>query len=376
MEPGLYTKGFKRRVNVALGLRSYDIAIGRGLLASFDFGNCSGRTSALCVVTNSTVWPLWQGRLLKGVLSAYTLIDPIVIEDGEHRKLLSTIETVWSHLLAHRADRSTLLIAVGGGVIGDITGFAAACYQRGIDFIQVPTTLLAMVDSSVGGKTGVNHPLGKNMIGSFHQPKAVICDIDTLSTLPPREYASGIAEVIKYGAITDLAFFEYLEQHMEALVARDPEVLIDVIARCCEIKADVVAKDERESGLREILNFGHTFGHAIEAGLGYGEWLHGEAVAAGMVMGAYLSEALGLLPMRDVNRIIELTKRAGLPVRGPSSLAAAEYLDLMRVDKKARNGAIRYIVLDSLGKARTQPADDALALASIERANALAATSS
>ena len=252
-----------------------------------------------------------------------------------------------------------MLYALGGGVVGDITGFAAACYMRGVPFVQVPTTLLAQVDSSVGGKTAINHPAGKNMIGAFYQPRRVICDLDTLRTLPQRELLAGLAEVIKYGPIADAGFLDWLEQHLDALLARDPEALAHAVRRSCEIKAWVVGQDERESGLRAILNFGHTFGHAIEAGLGYGVWLHGEAVACGMVMAAALSVRLELVPQAFADRLVRLIERAGLPVRGPA-LGASRYLELMRVDKKAEAGEIRFVLLDAPGHAVLRAAPDAL----------------
>ena len=256
-----------------------------------------------------------------------------------------------------------VLYALGGGVIGDMTGFAAACYMRGVDFVQVPTTLLAQVDSSVGGKTGINHPLGKNMVGAFHQPRLVICDLSTLDTLPARELAAGIAEVIKYGPIADMELFAWLEEHMDALLARDPQALAHAVKRSCEIKAQVVGADEREAGLRAILNFGHTFGHAIEAGMGYGTWLHGEGVAAGMVMAAELSCRLGMVDAPFVQRLRTLIARAGLPVRGPvldKHDNAGRYLELMRVDKKAEGGEIRFVLIDQPGRAVLRAAPDAL----------------
>jgi 3-dehydroquinate synthase len=243
-----------------------------------------------------------------------------------------------------------VLFALGGGVVGDITGLAAALYMRGVPFVQVPTTLLAQVDSSVGGKTAINHPAGKNMIGAFHQPQRVICDLDTLASLPPRELRAGLAEVIKYGPIADAAFLDWIEQHLDALLAGEPAALAHAVQRSCQIKAAVVGQDERESGLRAILNFGHTFGHAIESGLGYGQWLHGEAVACGMVMASALSARLGLVPQAFVGRMRGLIERAGLPVRGPD-LGAERYLELMRVDKKAQAGRIRFVLIDSPGHA-------------------------
>jgi len=266
-------------------------------------------------------------------------------------------------LLAHHCDRKTVLFALGGGVVGDMTGFAAASYMRGVPFVQMPTTLLSQVDSSVGGKTGINHPAGKNMIGAFYQPQLVVCDLATLATLPQRELSAGLAEVIKYGPIADMDFFSWIEQKMDALLARDVAALAHAVKRSCEIKAWVVGQDERESGLRAILNFGHTFGHAIEAGMGYGKWLHGEAVGSGMVMAARLSHELGLVNAEFVDRLLRLIAKAGLPVVGPVLDAennAQRYLDLMRVDKKAEAGEIRFVVINGPGKASLRTAPDAL----------------
>jgi 3-dehydroquinate synthase len=264
---------------------------------------------------------------------------------------LATVNDVLTHLLERNAERSTTVVALGGGVVGDIAGFAAAIYQRGMPFVQVPTTLLAQVDSSVGGKTGVNHPLGKNMIGAFHQPRAVLIDTECLSTLPDREFAAGLAEVVKYGAIRDAVFFDWLEAQMPRLVARDADALLHAVTQSCRIKAEIVAADEREAGERALLNFGHTFGHAIETGVGYGEWLHGEAVAAGMVLAANLSERLGALAHDDVERLCGLLRRAGLPVDAPP-LGASRYLELMRRDKKADMGKVHLVLLNRLGSAR------------------------
>jgi 3-dehydroquinate synthase len=282
----------------------------------------------------------------------------VVLPAGESRKEWATLNLVFDALLEARFDRDALIVAVGGGVVGDMAGFAAAVYQRGIDFVQVPTTLLSQVDSSVGGKTGINHPAGKNMIGAFHQPRLVVIDVDTLATLPDRELSAGLAEVIKHGAVADAAYFDAVAAALPALRAKDPAALADAVARSCEIKASVVERDEREGGLRAILNFGHTFGHAIEAGMGYGEWLHGEAVGAGMVMAADLSQRLGLLPATDSARVREAVAAAGLPVRGPG-WPASRYVELMAVDKKARQGTPRFVLLDGLGSARVQRVPDA-----------------
>jgi 3-dehydroquinate synthase len=287
----------------------------------------------------------------------------VVLPDGEEFKTWQTLNQIFDALLQQGCDRKTVLFALGGGVIGDMTGFAAACYMRGVPFVQVPTTLLAQVDSSVGGKTGINHPLGKNMVGAFYQPLLVVCDLNVLKTLPPRELSAGLAEVIKYGPIADMHFFDWLENHMEQLLAFDEAALSHAIQRSCEIKAHVVGQDERESGLRAILNFGHTFGHAIEAGLGYGQWLHGEAVGCGMVMAARLSQRLGLVDEALVRRITELIQRAGLPLGGPilnTEDNAGRYLQLMRVDKKAEGGEIRFVVIDGPSSASMRTAPDAL----------------
>jgi 3-dehydroquinate synthase len=350
-------------VNIALPGRNYHIAI-RGSL--FDnpltYAELPPASSAL-IVTNTTVAALYAERLQAALQGKYGHIHTVVLPDGEEFKTWDTLNQIFDMLLAHTCDRKTVLFALGGGVVGDMTGFAAACYMRGVPFVQVPTTLLAQVDSSVGGKTGINHPLGKNMIGAFYQPLKVVCDLDVLKTLPERELSAGLAEVIKYGPIADLAFLDWIENHIDALLARDPAALAHAVKRSCEIKAWVVAQDEREGGLRAILNFGHTFGHAIEAGLGYGEWLHGEGVGCGMVMAAHLSQRLGLIDIDFVTRLTTLIEKAGLPVRGPCLDAednAGRYLALMRVDKKAEGGAIRFVVIDGPGSAAVQTAPDAL----------------
>lgn len=344
-------------VRIELGDRSYDILIGAGLLADPQSYASLPAAAAVVVVTNDTVAPLLFERL-RAVLSArYGKIHLLSLPDGESYKDLSTLNRIFDGLLQHGCDRKTILFALGGGVIGDMTGFAAACYMRGIAYVQVPTTLLAQVDSSVGGKTAVNHSLGKNMIGAFHQPIRVVADVDTLKTLPDRELVAGLAEVIKYGPIADAQFFEWLEENLPALLGRDGTALNHAIRRSCEIKAWVVGKDERESGLRAILNFGHTFGHAIEAGLGYGQWLHGEAVGCGMVMAAELSRRLGLIDNVWCDRIAVLIQRAGLPVKGPS-LGASRYLELMRLDKKSEAHEIRFVLLDGPGRAVVRLAPD------------------
>lgn len=337
------------RVNVDLGERSYPIHIGAGLLPRIAELIPALAGKQVMVVTNTTIAPLYL-HTVEQALSAFR-VDHVILPDGEQYKTLATLDQIFTALLEKRHNRNTTLVALGGGVIGDMAGFAAAAYQRGVEFIQIPTTLLSQVDSSVGGKTGVNHPLGKNMIGAFHQPRAVIADLSTLSTLPPRELSAGLAEVIKYGLIWDASFFEWLEGCMERLVARDIDALTHAVKRSCEIKAEVVGKDERESSLRAILNLGHTFGHAIETQQGYGEWLHGEAVGAGMVMAVELSIREGWLPESMRERIISLSQRAGLPVKGPAGMTEAQYRTLMAVDKKVLDDNLRLVLLESLGKA-------------------------
>jgi 3-dehydroquinate synthase len=335
-------------LRVELGERSYPIYIGAGLLTRTDIlrRHISGRQVLL--VSNDTIAPLYLSKVQAMLGNLHH--ESIILPDGEQHKTLQTLELIFDGLLEKRFDRGCTLIALGGGVIGDITGFAAACYQRGVHYIQIPTTLLAQVDSSVGGKTAVNHCLGKNMIGAFYQPQCVIADTDTLQTLPDRELSAGIAEVIKYGLIRDLAFFEWLETHMDDLLERSPDALSYAIERSCQHKAEIVNLDEREAGLRALLNLGHTFAHAIEAGLGYGEWLHGEAVATGMVMAADLSTRLGWLAESDAGRISSLLLQARLPIRFPSSLGNPDLMRLMAVDKKVQDNRLRFILLESLGK--------------------------
>jgi 3-dehydroquinate synthase len=337
-------------VEVALGSRSYPIHIGRGLLGQAELIRPHLPQPRVAIVTNEIVAPLYLTALQVALESAGVAVLAITLPDGEARKNWHSLNVILDALLENRCERSTTLIALGGGVIGDLTGFAAAIYQRGAPFIQVPTTLLAQVDSSVGGKTGINHVLGKNMIGAFHQPRVVLADTDTLATLPPRELAAGLAEVIKYGLILDSSFFGWLEANIERLVARDAHALTYAIRRSCEIKAEVVAGDERESGARALLNLGHTFGHAIEAGLSYGTWLHGEAVAAGMVLAARLSRAMGMLDDAAVARARRLLERAGLPVEAPD-LGVESYLRLMGMDKKVEGGKLRLVLLRAIGQA-------------------------
>jgi 3-dehydroquinate synthase len=342
-------------LNVALGERQYPIHIGSGLLGRADLVAAELPTPRVAIVSNEVVAPLYLARWTGALQAAGIRITEVVLPDGESSKNWETLNRIFDALLADRCDRATTLMALGGGVVGDLAGFAAATYQRGIPFIQVPTTLLAQVDSSVGGKTGINHPRGKNMIGAFWQPRMVLADTDTLNTLPDRELSAGMAEVIKYGLIRDLPFLEWLEDNMGRLMARDPEALSFAIERSCANKAEVVAGDERETakeGGRALLNLGHTFGHAIETGVGYGEWLHGEAVAAGTVMAAELSRRLGWLAKSDVDRVRDLLARAALPVIG-APLGAARYLDLMGHDKKVVAGRLRLVLLKRLGEACT-----------------------
>ena len=352
-----------QQVNIDLGDRSYPIEITvRGLENLCQHAALPSAASAL-IVSNNVVWPLYGAALGAALQQRYAKVYSVQLPDGEEHKNWQTLNLIFDALLKHGCDRKTVLFALGGGVIGDMTGFAAACYMRGVPFVQVPTTLLAQVDSSVGGKTGINHPLGKNMIGAFYQPRLVVCDLATLDTLPERELSAGLAEVIKYGPIADMEFMAWQEASMDALRARDRTALAHAVRRSCEIKAWVVGQDERESGLRAILNFGHTFGHAIEAGMGYGVWLHGEAVGAGMVMAAELSLRMGLVDEKFVLRLRNLIQRAGLPVKAPvldPSDNAGRYLELMRVDKKAESGEIRFVLIDGPGKAVLRSAPDAL----------------
>ncbi len=337
-------------LTVNLGARSYPIHIGAGLLGHGELFAPHVASRRAAIVTNGTVAPLFADRLEATLAAAGAMPQRIVLPDGESFKTLETVGRVFHELLSVSADRRTVVVALGGGVIGDIAGFAAATYQRGIAHIQVPTTLLAQVDSSVGGKTAVNHPLGKNMIGAFHQPLAVIADTDTLATLPARELAAGLAEVAKHGAICDARFLEWLEENAPLLRARDADALAYAIRRSCEIKARVVAEDERERGSRALLNFGHTFGHAIESGLGYGEWLHGEAVAAGMAMAARFSARQGRISIEAAERLIALLAKLGLPVEAPR-MPLERWLEFMGRDKKNRDGRITLILLDAPGRA-------------------------
>jgi len=336
-------------LQVELGERSYPITIGHDLLSAPALLTRHVAGKRVAVVTNDKVGPLYLPRVRKLLEDAGKQVTEIVLPDGEEQKTWASLMKVFDVLLAEKCDRKTTLVALGGGVIGDLTGFAAASYMRGVPFVQIPTTLLSQVDSSVGGKTGINHPLGKNMIGAFYQPQAVIADTATLHTLPSRELAAGLAEVIKHGAIIDAPFFDWIEANIGKLVAKDNAALAYSIQRSCEIKAEVVRQDEREGGLRAILNFGHTFGHAIENGLGYGQWLHGEAVGCGMVMAADLSHRLGYIDAVSKDRLTALVKAAGLPVVAPD-LGAARWLELMEVDKKNEGGAIKFILIKPLGQ--------------------------
>ncbi|MGE0556940.1 MAG: 3-dehydroquinate synthase [Burkholderiales bacterium] len=337
-------------MKVELASRSYPIHIGPGLLKRGELIARHLLQPRAVIVTNNIVAPLYLETLSTFLHQQQITVESIVLPDGEDQKNWQTLNRVFDALLTCRAERKTTLIALGGGVIGDLTGFAAAVFQRGAPYIQIPTTLLAQVDSSVGGKTAINHPLGKNMIGAFYQPRAVIADTDTLKTLPDRELSAGLAEVIKYGLIGDAAFFEWLETNIERLLARDPVALTRAIEVSCQNKAGIVAQDETEQGARALLNFGHTFGHAIESGLGYGQWLHGEAVAAGMAIAARVSERMGFLHQPEVERIFGLLKRARLPVQ-PPPLGVERYIQLMGHDKKVEGGKIRYILLRRIGDA-------------------------
>ena len=357
-------------LNVALDSRSYPIYIGAGLLARPELIVERLPQRKVAIVTNSTIAPLYLAALQHALEALGVSVVSVTLPDGESHKTWNTLNQIFDALLEHRCERGTTLIALGGGVIGDLAGFAAAVYQRGVPYIQVPTTLLAQVDSAVGGKTAINHPLGKNMIGAFYQPLAVVADTDTLTTLPARELAAGLAEVIKYGLIRDPSFFEWLEGNMARLVRREAEALAYAIERSCAYKAEVVARDERESGPRALLNFGHTFGHAIEAGTGYGTWLHGEAIAAGMLLAARLSHRLGLIPAEDVRRLGALLAGAGLPL-DPPQLGLARYLELMGHDKKVEGGRIRFVLLKRIGEAYVSGEVPGAALADVLDAGAV-----
>jgi 3-dehydroquinate synthase len=343
-----------RSIDVALGERSYAITLGSGILTLRSWWQAVARENTIAIVSDQRVAPHYLEQLSTVLRQLGRRVVPVVVAAGEPEKNWGTLDAIHGALLGAGCDRHTLIVALGGGVIGDLAGFAAATYQRGVPFVQVPTTLLAQVDSSIGGKTGINHALGKNMVGAFYQPRAVLIDVATLATLPARELAAGMAEVIKHAAVADESYLTRVEKCLDQLLDGDGELLIDVIARSCEIKAEVVAADERESGRRAILNFGHTFGHAIEAGLGYGTWLHGEAVACGMVQGAHLSRQVGSLAAADVARLEALLDRCRLPVRAPD-LGIERWLELMARDKKAAEGAPRFVLLRGLGDAYVEP---------------------
>lgn len=340
-----------KTLQVELGDRSYPIFIGQGLMGNAELVKPYVKGQQVLIVTNTTVAPLYLEKC-KAAFAEFN-VKSVVLPDGEEYKNLDTLNLIFNELIGERFDRSCTLVALGGGVIGDMTGFAAAAFQRGVNFIQMPTTLLSQVDSSVGGKTGVNHPLGKNMIGAFHQPECVVIDTETLNTLEDRQLSAGLAEVIKYGLIQDPEFFEWLEANIEKMLNREPEALSFAIERSCQDKADIVAKDEKEAGMRALFNLGHTFGHAIEAGMGYGNWLHGEGVSAGSMQAVYMSKLLGNLTQEDESRIQALFERAKLPVLPPSvdEMSNDKFLDLMAGDKKVQAGTVRLVLLKSIGKA-------------------------
>ncbi|KAA1189796.1 3-dehydroquinate synthase [Pseudohalioglobus sediminis] len=337
-------------LHVELGERSYPIYIGRDLLTDSELLCQHLPGSQLVIVSNETIAPLYLDRL-RAALGPRELVTEVILADGEQYKTMATLNEILDRVMSDRHNRSTTLLALGGGVVGDITGFAAACYQRGVNYVQVPTTLLSQVDSSVGGKTAVNHPQGKNMIGAFHQPRAVFIDINTLQSLPAREFAAGLAEVIKYGLICDAPFYRWLQAHMPKLLAREEAALAEAIERSCACKAEVVAADEREGGLRAILNLGHTFGHAIETAQGYGSWLHGEAVATGMLLAMEMSARRGWIAREEVADFRQLLQTVQLPVAPPADMTADQFLDLMGRDKKVLDGTLRLILLRDIGEA-------------------------
>ena len=358
-----------KTLEVDLGIRSYPIYIGANLIDQPALFSACEKATSIYIVTNTTVAPLYAERLTKTLASFGKPVRTISLPDGESYKDWKNLQLIFDDLLKYGADRQTILVALGGGVIGDMTGFAAASFMRGVRFIQVPTTLLAQVDSSVGGKTGINHPLGKNMIGAFHQPVAVVADLSTLKTLPARELSAGLAEVIKHGAIADATFLDWIEANTAALLACDTEAMAHAVLRSCQIKSAVVSADEREGGIRATLNFGHTFGHAIEAGMGYGEWLHGEAVACGMVMGADLSCRLNHISKADLDRLRKMIQSMNLPTEAPK-FGAARYMELMQVDKKTEGGQIRYVILEKIGKAQIKSVPDAQVLETLQATGA------
>lgn len=335
------------KLNVDLGDRSYPIYIESGLFSHENSLAQYIKGQRVCIVSNTIVYPLYAEKISQQL--SHLDIDEVILPDGEAEKSLANFEVIMSHLLSNGHGRDTTIIALGGGVVGDITGFAAACYQRGIDFIQIPTTLLSQVDSSVGGKTAVNHPLGKNMIGAFYQPKAVFIDIDSLTTLPAREFSAGMAEVIKYGILGDSVFFQWLEGNVAKIKSGDKATLVEMIERCCQCKADIVSNDEKESGVRALLNLGHTFGHAIEAEMGYGVWLHGEAVSAGMVLASMLAVEMNLFDASDLRRVKDLLLAFDLPVYKPENMEYEQFIKHMRLDKKNLAGKLRLIIPTSIG---------------------------
>jgi 3-dehydroquinate synthase len=367
--PAASTASVLHQVPIELGDRSYPISIGTGLLADAATWSAVPAATRALIVTNTTVAPLYAARLQKALAARHQAIDIVALPDGEEYKNWQTLNLIFDALLQNESDRKTVIYALGGGVVGDMAGFAASSYMRGVPFVQVPTTLLAQVDSSVGGKTAINHPLGKNMIGAFYQPRLVVCDLETLATLPARELSAGLAEVIKYGPIADMDLLDWLEANVDRLMARDTAALAHAVRRSCEIKAWVVSQDEREAGIRAILNFGHTFGHAIEADLGYGEWLHGEAVGCGMVMASHLSHRLGYVDAAFVERLTRIIDEAKLPIRAPA-LGVDRFVELMRVDKKAEAGEIRFVVIDRPGSALMRAAPDAVVREVIEHCTA------
>ena len=338
-----------KTININLEKRSYPIYVGEGLLENYGLLKKHISNKKVAIITNDKIAPLYLEKI-SNTLSVEKEIIPIILPDGEVFKNFETLNLIYDTLLKNKANRQITLIALGGGVIGDITGFAAATFMRGVDFIQIPSTLLSQVDSSVGGKTGINHPLGKNMIGAFYQPKCVIADINLLETLPDKELSAGLAEVIKYGLIRDSSFFEWLENNVEGIIKRDSQLLIEAVVRSCQNKVDIVESDEFESDIRAILNLGHTFGHAIETATGYGKWLHGEAIAIGMVMAAYLSEQMGWLTKEENQRIKSLIVDANLPIN-PPEISKQEFLDLMQLDKKTKEDQINLVLQQGIGKA-------------------------
>lgn len=339
-----------KQIQVDLGERSYPIYIGLSLMSDGETLSRYLLKKRILIVTNETVAPLYL-KQIQDTMASFGEVTSVILPDGEQFKDLTHLDSIFTALLQRNYGRDSVLVALGGGVIGDMTGFAAACYQRGVDFIQIPTTLLSQVDSSVGGKTAVNHPLGKNMIGAFYQPQIVIIDTECLQTLPAREFAAGMAEVIKYGIMWDAEFFQWLENNVQALKSLDTQALVYAISRCCEIKADVVSQDETEQGVRALLNLGHTFGHAIEAEMGYGNWLHGEAVAAGTVLAAQTAKSMGLIDESIVRRIVQLFHAFDLPVTAPESMDFDSFIKHMRRDKKVLGGQIRLVLPTAIGRA-------------------------